>query len=62
MKKIVPALLAVAFLAACNTSGDLERGLIGAGLGCAAGEIIRDGNCVAGAVVGGTAGVIANDI
>ena len=31
MKTFVPALLATAFLAACNTSGDLERGNLDAG-------------------------------
>ncbi|WP_139212252.1 hypothetical protein [Jannaschia pohangensis] len=57
-KFILPALFVVGALSGCVTQGDLVRGGVGAGLGCVAGEIIEDGRCVEGAVVGGGAAVI----
>ncbi|WP_371155015.1 hypothetical protein [Jannaschia sp. 2305UL9-9] len=54
----LPALALVTLLAGCVTNDDLVRGGVGAGLGCLAGEIIEDGACVEGAVVGGGAAVI----
>ena len=50
-----------AFVAGCNTQGDLTRGAIGATAGCLAGELIDDA-CVEGAIVGGVGGVVANDV
>jgi hypothetical protein len=59
--KIIAALGLALGLAACNTEGDLTRGLIGAGAGCIAGELIDDA-CGTGAAIGGIGGVVANDI
>ena len=62
--KLSAAALALVTLAACNTSNlsDLERAGIGAAIGCAVGEIIDDGKCVAGAAVGAAGGALANDV
>jgi hypothetical protein len=49
-------------LAGCVTQGDVNRGVIGAGIGCVAGEIIRDGQCVEGALLGGTTAVVGGRI
>lgn len=40
---------------------DLERALIGGAIGCAAGEIIEDGECVTGAAIGAAGGALSND-
>ena len=63
MRKL--ALLAVvcsAFgLSACSSnSSDLERAVVGAAIGCAAGEVLVDGRCVEGAVIGAGVGVLTN--
>lgn len=55
----VTALASIMGLAACGDSV-LERGATGALVGCAAGEILADGRCVEGAVVGGGVGVLTN--
>lgn len=48
-------------LSACSSNdSDLERGLIGAAIGCAAGEILVDAKCVEGAAVGAGVGVLTN--
>ncbi|WP_179381196.1 hypothetical protein [Jannaschia marina] len=60
-KFIVPALVLVAGLSACNTGSDLERAAVGGVVGCAVGEIIDDGKCVTGAAVGAAGGALAND-
>jgi len=49
-------------LAACDSGSDIERALIGAAIGCAAGEILEDGECISGAAIGGAAGALADDI
>lgn len=49
-------------LAACSEGTDMDRAVIGALAGCAAGEIIDDGECLTGAAVGGLAGAMADDI
>lgn len=49
-------------LAGCNTGTDLERALVGGAIGCAAGEIYRDGKCITGAAIGATAGALSDDI
>jgi len=59
---LLPALGLVLALGACQQGSDLERAAIGGAIGCAAGEIIDDGNCVAGAGLGAAAGALANDI
>lgn len=46
-------------LFACDEiDSDLERGVIGAAIGCAAGEVLVDGRCVEGAIVGAGVGVL----
>ena len=55
-------ILILAGLAACNQGSDLERAIVGAAIGCAAGEVYQDGECLSGAAVGAAAGALANDI
>ena len=43
-------------LAACNPT--LERAAVGAAIGCVAGEVLVNGRCVEGAVVGGGIGAL----
>jgi hypothetical protein len=64
MQKKLSFVLAAAILglAGCNQGSDLERALIGGAIGCAAGEIYQDGECITGAAIGATAGALANDI
>ena len=61
---LIPALALVTGLSACNgTLGggtDLERAAVGGVVGCAAGEIIDDGSCIAGAGIGAAAGALSN--
>lgn len=48
-------------LAACDAvDSDLERAVVGAAIGCAAGEALVNGRCVEGAVVGAGVGVLTN--
>ena len=56
------ALVASAFaLGACDeVNSDLERAAVGGLIGCAAGEVLADGRCVEGAVVGAGVGVLTN--
>ena len=61
-KFIVPALGLVAMLAACQQGSDFDRAAVGAVIGCAAGEILEDGECVTGAAIGAAGGALANDI
>lgn len=62
MQKISIALLAAFGLAACDEiDSDLERAAVGAAVGCVAGEVLVDGKCVEGAVVGGAVGAISDD-
>jgi hypothetical protein len=62
-KKLSFIVVAAVFaLAGCNSGSDLERALIGGAIGCAAGEIYEDGECITGAAIGATAGALANDI
>ena len=63
MAKFAPILFFAAFtaLSACDEiNSDLERAAIGAAIGCAAGEVLVEGRCVEGAVVGGAAGALSN--
>lgn len=61
MRKILTltAVVSVMGLAACGDNG-IERAVIGGAIGCAAGEVLADGRCVEGAVVGAGVGVITN--
>ncbi|WP_299649604.1 hypothetical protein [uncultured Jannaschia sp.] len=60
-KFLIPALALVAGLSACQQGSDFERAAIGGAIGCAAGEIISDGNCVAGGAIGAAGGALSND-
>ncbi len=64
MQKKLPFLFIAAMLglSACNEGSDLERAILGAAIGCAAGEILEDGKCIPGAAVGAAAGALADDI
>ncbi|MEM9871085.1 MAG: hypothetical protein AAF822_07495 [Pseudomonadota bacterium] len=56
---ILPAALAALSLSACGDD-NIERAVVGAAIGCAAGEVLVDGRCVEGAVVGAGVGVLTN--
>lgn len=48
-------------LGACSGSNsDLERAVVGAAIGCAAGQVLVDGRCVEGALVGAGVAVLTN--
>ncbi|MCR8549073.1 glycine zipper family protein [Salipiger sp. P9] len=48
-------------LGACiKADTDLERAAVGAVIGCAAGEVLVEGRCVEGAIVGAGVGVLTN--
>ena len=57
---IVIALASTLGLAACEGT-DLERGVIGAGIGAAAASATNR-NVAAGAAIGGAAGVVCDDV
>lgn len=57
----VVAATAVLSLAGC-LDNDAERALVGAGIGCVAGETIGNNNCTEGALAGGLVGALANDL
>ena len=64
MRKIVciAMLTTIVGLAGCDkVDTDLERAIVGAAIGCAAGEVLVDGKCVEGAIIGGAAGVVSDD-
>ena len=61
-KLSILAIAAILGLSACSQGTDLERALIGAGAGCLAGELLEEGECLAGAAVGGAAGALADDV
>lgn len=52
----VPTLLSL--LACSEVDSDLERAVVGAVIGCAAGETLVEGRCVEGAVIGAGVGVL----
>lgn len=61
--KVFTMFAAVVGLSACDeVNSDLERAAVGAAIGCVAGEVLVDGKCVEGAVVGGAAGALSNNI
>ncbi len=64
MQKKLPFVLVATLLglAGCNQGSDLERALVGGAAGCLVGEIIDEGECVTGAVVGAAGGALADDI
>ena len=63
MLKTSYILAATAFLglSAC-LNNDAERALVGAGIGCVAGNTIGNNNCVEGALAGGLIGALADDL
>jgi hypothetical protein len=53
--------IAIVGISACDrANSNLERAIIGGAIGCAAGEVLADGRCVAGAAVGAGVGVLTN--
>lgn len=55
------AIISGLVLSACgDIDNGVERAVIGGAIGCAAGEVLADGRCVEGAVVGAGVGVITN--
>ncbi len=63
MKKfiILTSFSSIFGLTACvGADTDLERAVVGAAIGCAAGEVLVDGHCVEGAIVGAGVGVLTN--
>jgi hypothetical protein len=58
---IATAVVSTLGLSACNAvNSDLERAVVGGAIGCAAGEVLADGRCVEGAIVGAGVGVLTN--
>lgn len=56
------AVAALFGLAACDEiNTDLERAAVGAAAGCIAGEVLVDGRCVEGAIIGGAGGALIDD-
>ncbi len=55
------AATALLSLTAC-LDNDAERALVGAGIGCVAGQTLVKGRCVEGALAGGLIGALANDL
>lgn len=64
MQKKLPFVIIAALLgvAGCTQGTDLERAAVGGVAGCLVGEIIDDGECLTGAVVGAAGGALADDI
>ncbi len=64
MQKTLPfaMLSAILLLSACNSGSDIDRAIIGGAIGCAAGEIYEDGECLTGAAIGASAGALADNI
>ena len=59
----IGAIFAVFALTACaGIDSDIERGIVGAGFGCVAGEALARGACVPGAIAGGAGGVLLDDV
>lgn len=55
-------LAAILALSACNSGSDIDRAIIGGAIGCAAGELYEDGECITGAAIGAGAGALADNI
>ncbi len=64
MQKTLPFLFFAAMLGltACDQGSDLERAILFGAVGCAVGEILEDGKCIAGAAIGAAGGALADDI
>ena len=62
-KKFSFALVAaVLALSACNQGSDLERAAVGGLAGCLVGDIVDEGSCLKGGILGAGIGALANDI
>ncbi len=59
---LVLAVLGATGLSGCLATPDLQNAAMGAALGCVAGEIIANGQCVTGAALGAAGGALANDL
>ena len=64
MQTKLPFLLVAATLglSACNQGTDLERAAVGGLAGCLVGDVVSEGSCLKGAVLGAGAGALADDI
>ncbi|MEN8838826.1 MAG: YMGG-like glycine zipper-containing protein [Celeribacter marinus] len=64
MRKTILAFtfLSATALTGCMENQDMQRAIVGAGLGCVAGEIISNGKCVTGAAIGAAGGALLNDM
>lgn len=63
MRRLVALMMASStfgLFACAEVDTDLERAVVGAAIGCAAGEVLVDGRCVEGAIVGAGVGVLTN--
>jgi hypothetical protein len=61
MRRLIAIIVASSTLglSACDAvDSDLERAVVGAAIGCAAGQVLVDGRCVEGAIVGAGVGVL----
>ena len=61
MRKSIALLvtLSTVGLSACvGPDTKLERAVVGAAIGCAAGEVLVDGHCAEGAIIGAGVGVV----
>jgi hypothetical protein len=63
MRRIFGVLAGLAMLATSgcpDVSPGVERAVVGAAIGCAAGEVLVNGRCVEGAIVGAGVAVITD--
>ena len=62
-KKLSLALLAAVLgLSACNQGSDIERAAVGGLAGCLVGDMVDEGSCLKGGILGAGIGALANDI
>ncbi|PVA06556.1 hypothetical protein [Thalassorhabdomicrobium marinisediminis] len=59
--RLIAAFAAVTSLSACLLDNDLERGLAGAATGAVIADVVG-GNVVTGAIAGGAAGALCDEI
>ncbi len=63
MRKLISLTVLISGLGLSACSGNdskMERAVVGAVIGCAAGEVLVDGRCVEGALVGAGVGVLTD--
>jgi hypothetical protein len=63
MRKLFTLIVACSTLglvACAEMDSDFERAVVGAAIGCATGEVLVNGRCVEGAIVGAGVGVVTN--